>query len=250
MHIWFYTWDGLPSASLLHALYPTLSHDERERHGRFHFEKDRHIYLLAHVLLRRALSQYEDIPEVSWEFAIGSHGKPYLASLVHDPLCFNLTHTAGLVACAISRHAELGLDAERIDRPCDFLEIARSVFAPAELRSLDDAPESGRPELFFTYWTLKEAYVKARGAGLSLPLQDFAIRLDPGGAGIEFLGAGEGGPDEWRLRVFRPTPHHVLAAAMRMSGTAEFQIHDGAGLINLKPLPNIRQLHQAGGLPP
>jgi 4'-phosphopantetheinyl transferase len=231
VHIWFYAWDQLLTPSRMNALYPTLSRKEREQHGRFHFDKDRQIYLLAHVLLRRALSQYEDAPETCWEFAREKHGKPFIVSPVCAPLSFNLTHTSGLVACAISRQQVVGVDAERMDRS-GFLEIAPTVLAPVELHTLSATPEAGQAEQFCTYWTLKEAYVKAHGSGLSTDLQDFAVHIDNGsGAAVEFLHGEHQDPEDWQLRLFRPTPSHILAVALRMRGPAKFILHEGAALM-------------------
>jgi 4'-phosphopantetheinyl transferase len=219
VHIWFFAWDTAPSAALVQTVYASLSSDEQERYGRFHFERDRHAYLFAHGLLRRILSQYECVPEACWRFECNRYGKPFVAS-PRSGLYFSLTHTAGMVACAISSQAEVGVDAERVDRPCEFLTLAHRYFAPAEARSLESAPPELLPERFFTFWTLKEAYIKARGMGLSLPLQDFEVRLEKGGV------AGIANDADWHLRTFRPTPAHILSAAVRVSCAPEFLLNN------------------------
>lgn len=229
--IWYFAWDAPPSADLVEALRPSLSIGEREQYHRFYFDRDRHAYLFAHVLLRRVLSQCHSIPEGLWEFLTGSHGKPFVASPPVD-LHFSITHTAGMVACATSTDPEIGVDAERIDRKCKYLELARSIFAPAEVRALENGPEAQLPDRFFTTWTLKEAYIKARGLGLSLPLQDFEVRPFPDGtAGIAFFRGIDADPSQWKLRVFRPNMAHILSAAARRSSPVEFLLHDAAGLL-------------------
>jgi hypothetical protein len=118
----------------------------------------------------------------------------------------HLTHTVGLAACAVSRQQDVGIDAERIDRS-GFLEIANTALAPLKLHTLWSTPKAGQAEQFFTYWTLKEACVKARGSGLSTDFQDFAIHIDSDcGAAIEFLRGEHQDPEDWQLRLFRPTP--------------------------------------------
>lgn len=225
VQVWYFAWDAAPSTALLQTLYQSLSPEERERHGRFHFERDRHAYLFAHGLLRRVLSRYECVPEASWRFEGSRYGKPFVAS-PRSPLYFSLTHTAGMVACAISLHPEIAVDAERVDRRCEFLSLATRYFATAEVRSLETAPPDLLAERFFTFWTLKEAYVKALGMGLSLPLQDFEVRLENGGA------AGIANQSDWHLRTFRPTPEHILSVAARKSSTPEFFVHNAAGLLH------------------
>lgn len=225
VHTWYFEWDAAPSTALADTLYASLSTEERARHGRFQFERDRQAYLFAHGLVRRVLSRYQRVPEASWRFECNSYGKPFVAA-PPSGLYFSLTHTVGMVACAISLHPEIGVDAERTDRVCEVLSLARQNFAPAEVRSI----ERGSPEMlgdrFFTFWTLKEAYVKARGMGLSLPLQDFEVRLEnEGGAAI----AGE--PD-WHLRIFRPTPAHIVSVAVRTSSAPEFLVHNAADLLH------------------
>ena len=229
VHIWHYSWGGSPDPARLEALYPALSSGEREQHRRFHFEKDRNTYLLAHVLLRRVLSRYGDRPPNAWDFVPGSHGKPSIVDPGREDLRFSLTHTAGLVACAARRHGEVGVDAERIDRACDFLAIARSMFAPAEVTQLENSRAEIQRDLFFRIWTSKEAYVKALGLGLSASLKDFSI--EAGVPCIHFSSPAQGNESEWRLRLDTPTPHHVLATAFQMPCDPDVFVYDGATLL-------------------
>jgi 4'-phosphopantetheinyl transferase len=235
VHVWYYAWEGSLDPAWLAELYPALSSQEREQHRRFHFDRDRDIYLLAHILLRRVLSRYCDIQENAWEFVSGSHGKPFIATPHCEHLHFSLTHTAGLVACAVRAHAEVGVDAESIDRECDFIGIARSTFAAVEVRELEKSPPAVQRELFFRYWTLKEAYVKALGLGLSASLTDFSIdagmKPDATTAKVRFSREEQGKESDWRLRLHYPTPRHVLASAFHMPESPELSVYDAAALL-------------------
>src|SRR6266403_68368 len=132
VHVW-YTLAPRPLAEEAAATYlALLTPEERARHGRFAFEKDRRQYLLGKVLVRRVLSRYLPLPPEAWRFSVSSHGKPILANSpsAHMPR-FNLAHTEGLVACAVARDFEVGIDVENRERTVN-LDVARRFFAPTE----------------------------------------------------------------------------------------------------------------------
>jgi 4'-phosphopantetheinyl transferase len=126
----------------------------------------------------------------------------------------SLSHTAGFVACAVSSCERIGVDVEATDRPVAHLEIARTFFSSAELSDLISVPPAQQKDRFFDLWTLKEAYAKARGLGFHLPLNEFSIRVAPGGKrGITFSGDLCDDPESWRFSQFSPSPRHRLAVA-------------------------------------
>jgi 4'-phosphopantetheinyl transferase len=214
VHVWCYNWREPPLESVIEPLYSILCGAERERFHRFHFERDRHAYLLAHGLVRLALSRYRRVHPRDWTFAPDINGKPFITGPSLHPLKFNLTHSAGIVACAIAERMDVGVDAENMGRTSSLMDVARAVFAPEELRSLEQTRESGRAELFFTYWTLKEAYVKARGLGLSMPLDQFAFFVDgTESPRIEFHRGLEDDPGDWQFRLFRIDIDRLLSVA-------------------------------------
>ncbi|ACY16865.1 4'-phosphopantetheinyl transferase family protein [Haliangium ochraceum] len=203
-----------------------LDDAERERHARFVFERDRVLYRVAHAMVREVLGRY--LGGAALRFAAGPWGRPELAGAEPAPLRFNLSHTHGLAALVITRSADCGVDVEAVDRIRDPLALADSVFAPAERAALRAEAPARQNERFFAYWTLKEAYIKARGMGLSLPLEQFAFTLagaadagaaDAGdgyqGARIEFAPGFEdpGGP--WWFRRWHSSPRHRGAVAVR-----------------------------------
>ncbi|MBL8792939.1 MAG: 4'-phosphopantetheinyl transferase superfamily protein [Planctomycetia bacterium] len=216
VHLWYALLDAPAPPDWPERCQAVLSVDETARQQRFHFEKDRRSFLLSHGLLRFVLSAYRpDVPPITWRFVRGTHGKPLLADATMG-LSFNLTHTMGLAAVAVVRDLEVGVDAEFTERSNASLGLAERFFAPAEtatLRGLDgEALRSG----FFNFWTLKEAYIKARGVGLALPLDGFAFDLQPGRAPcISFTERIVDDPSSWEFAQFQATVSHRLAVAVR-----------------------------------
>ena len=195
-----------------------LDDEERARAARFVHERDRHQFIAAHALLRILLQELAGGPAGAWRFIAGSHGKP---SLHPDPrlgrLAFNISHTRGAVACAMTLDHDIGVDIEDLERPGRLLEIAHAYFAPDELIVLHSAPPAEQHAVFLRLWTLKEAYIKAHGDGLSLPLDRFAFALSP--PAIAFAPGFPDDPAVWQFCTFTPTASHILSVAVRHGGT-------------------------------
>ena len=210
VHVW---WTRLEAVSrpCLHAYWELLRPDERLHRARFRFEKDRDLFTAARVLLRTTLSRYAAAEPGSWRFVAGAYGKPRLDAAFASDLRFNVSHTRGLVACAVARELEVGIDVEDLERRQEEMPIARHTFAPSEVEVLERADPARRRETFFSFWTLKEAYVKARGAGLTIPLREFAFTLDP--LAVELPASWGEDPRRWQFARWSPTPRHVMALA-------------------------------------
>lgn len=222
--------DDAEARSLCEAI---LSLEERARCERFMFERSRREFLYGHALVRLALSQHAPgVAPEAWTISVGAHGRPEVAGPLEAPgWHFNLSHTDGLVACVVGREPLVGVDAEATHRPGAATEIADRFFAPPEVEALRRLPPSEQRDRFFRYWTLKESYLKARGLGLALPLDQFWFDLSPGGeATIEFGGGIVDTPSRWRFAERRPTPRHRLAVAL---GTE----HGGAWTMDLAEEP-------------
>lgn len=208
-----------------------LSPDERERMARFAFARDRRRFLMARVLVRTMLSRYGGVAPADWRFAANVHGRPEIAERpagVPD-LRFNLSHTDGLVACAVTIGREVGIDVEHTGRRLTH-DVPGRFFAPREVEALCALPAAERAETFFDYWTLKEAYIKARGLGLTLPLADFAFHLaPPAPPTISFSPALDDDPATWQFAQARPSPVHRLAVAVRRAG-ADLPVRIRGGL--------------------
>jgi 4'-phosphopantetheinyl transferase len=163
----------------LSAYRELASADERARCDRFLVAEAQRRYLISRALLRTTLSQYSGHAPESWAFAANSHGKPSILEPAGTGLQFNVSHTAGLAVCAVTSGAEIGVDAEYVDRDFATVSVARLSFTAEEAAALDAAPPDERMRRFFQLWTLKEAFVKGIGRGLNLPMKEFAIRMEP-----------------------------------------------------------------------
>jgi 4'-phosphopantetheinyl transferase len=166
----------LPSDSFQWA-ESTLSADELERASRFHFEKDRSRFIVAHASLRGVLAQYLQRDPKQISFSANEFGKPFLPD--HE-VEFNLSHSGDYAMIAVTRGRNIGVDIEHLRDDKELETLARRFFSPSEVTELMALPPEWRMIGFFNCWTRKEAYIKARGLGLSLPLDSFDVSLAPG----------------------------------------------------------------------
>lgn len=205
-HIWLATPDSLDQgADLLRWLEPS----ERAQHDRFHFERDRRLHRTAHALLRGLLGRYGALEPARWRFSKGPYGRPEIAP-EHPWLRFNISHTRGLVAVALARRLQIGVDVEEVVAARATDDLAAYVFSPDELagfRALGPAEQVAR---FFTLWTCKEAYIKGRGMGLQLPLDQFTVSFgEPVQLAVD-PAIDDGRP--WRLHHRDLGEHHLAVA--------------------------------------
>lgn len=148
-----------------------LSAEERDRCARFASAADGVRYAQAHAFLREMLSRFADVAPSDWRFTRGEFGRPAIAGPMEGVgLEFNLSHTSDWAAVVVARGLPCGLDIERIRPIPQMLDIARTRFAPEEFRALEQLDANMRPRRFFELWTEKEAWAKACGRGLSLPM--------------------------------------------------------------------------------
>jgi 4'-phosphopantetheinyl transferase len=214
-HVWFVRPETVRDRATLSGFLATLSAEEAERHRRYRFEEDRHRFLVSHALVRQALSRYGGLAPQAWQFSHSENGKPEISNPGVPPLRFNLTHTAGLVACVINLFGECGIDAEKIvprHRPG---AVARRMFSSEEYLNHQALGGYDRLEYFFERWTLREAYVKARGIGIRFPTQKLCFRIDSSQAiRLELAPDMDDKGENWQLALIRPTTQHVLAVAI------------------------------------
>jgi 4'-phosphopantetheinyl transferase len=204
----------------LDAYQALMSQGEHERMARFVFDKDRRAFLITRALVRTMLSRYAPVAPPDWRFIENVHGRPEILDRAPGTpdLRFNISHTNGLIACAVTIGREVGVDVEHIHRHLTH-DVAGRFFAPDEVNDLRKLPPEDQQRVFFDYWTLKEAYIKARGFGLALPLGDFAFRLNPPGPpSIAFEPALDDDPSTWQFVQDWPTPLHRLGLAVRREG--------------------------------
>jgi 4'-phosphopantetheinyl transferase len=204
--VWRASLDCEPAA--LRRFEAELTPDEKSRAARFRIARDRDHFIAARGILRELLGGYLHRFPADLEFDYGPSGKPALRTGgPSSPLRFNLSHSHGLAVYAFALGREVGIDLESI-RP-DFAgdDIAGRYFSTRELNELRALPSELRPEGFFLCWTRKEAYVKARGEGLQIPLESFSVSLTPGQP--EVLESADS--SRWSLRSFQPAPRYVAA---------------------------------------
>ncbi len=221
IHVWRVALDA-PQTTVEEAT-GLLSEEEARRASRFVFPRDRRRYIVAHSALRSILASYLAVPPTTLHFRSGAQGKPYLAghsqSRQHPlPLHFNLAHSGemALVACVWGQ--EVGVDVEEVRPMPDLAAIAARFFAPGERQALLALPPEEQTLAFFTCWTRKEAYMKAVGAGLGYPLDQFEVTLGPG-VPARFLSIG-GDAEEaarWGLAALAPAAGYVGALAVRQT---------------------------------
>jgi 4'-phosphopantetheinyl transferase len=206
VHVWRTSLACEPAT--LHRLEATLAEDEKSRAQRFVFERDRNHYIAGRGILRDLLGKYLSCAPAGLRFRYGPQEKPALdAEETPRSARFNLSHSHGLAVFAFSLGGEVGIDLEFI-RP-DFAtdDIAARFFSARELAELRALPAELRAEGFFLCWTRKEAYVKARGTGLHIPLESFDVSLTPGQPGKLVSPDSE----RWTIWSFQPAAGFVGA---------------------------------------
>lgn len=179
VHVWRAALDQAPSQ--IDSYLRTLAADERARAERFHFPKDREHLIVARGALRAILGFYLNRAPECLSFSYSSHGKPALTlEPGDDPIRFNISHSQGVALYAITCGREVGIDLECMRSDLEVEQIAERFFSRQEIATLRALPAALRRYAFFLCWTRKEAYIKARGEGLSLPLDQFDVSLIPG----------------------------------------------------------------------
>jgi 4'-phosphopantetheinyl transferase len=207
--------DPLRRARLLAA----LSAEEMTRLGRLQSQAKRDLFLVAHGLLRQSLSIHCRVAPEAVRFRVGPHGRPEITPL--SDLRFSLSHTRGLAACAVAVGAEIGIDIEDTSRQRS-ARLADRFFSARERRDLEVLSIPDRQARFYEYWTLKEAYLKARGVGLTLPLDAFSFFEDAAGRWrIEFDSGIKDDPGRWRFASWRIGRRHQAALAMALDASPD-----------------------------
>lgn len=177
IHIWQVSLD--PLQHRLDRLQEILAEDEQARAARFRFDIDRERFIIARGCLRHILSSYVGVAPETLRFTYGSHGKPVLADLpAAQSIHFNVSHSYEIALYAITSDWPVGIDVEHI-HAVEWRELAKHVFSANEQLTLQQIPSPLQQEAFFKGWTRKEAFVKALGQGLSIPLDQFDVALHP-----------------------------------------------------------------------
>ena len=218
VHVWRAFLD-LP-APQVSSLQHTLSTDELTRADRYYFRQVRERFVVGRGLLRAILSRYLGMAAGHLRFCYGPNGKPHLDKETGgEVLRFNVTHCQGLALYAMASDREVGIDVEYILPDLAREEIAERFFSPREVSTLRALPVAVQPQAFFNCWTRKEAYIKAKGAGLSLPLDQFDVSLAPEEPAA-LLSTRDDSQEaaRWALRALDPGPDYAAALAVEGHG--------------------------------
>ena len=220
VHSWCARLDVSPETCA--RLCTTLTPGERDRSARFQLERDQQRFIVAHGVLRDLLGRYLQTQPDRISFVYNAFGKPDLSPEFGTRLKFNLSHSAGLALIAIATASDVGVDVEYIRAQSDYADIARHFFSAAECDYLIAVPSHLYPEAFLSCWTKKEAYVKACGEGLAIPLNSFSVPLtsDPAHTPEDLYVASKDlvPARRWSLYTLRPAPGYAGALAIEGTG--------------------------------
>ena len=215
-HVWLVNPDEISSGSSLAACLEILSVDEINRQERFHFAADRHRFLVSHALVRHVLSRYTGIAPADLEFSSGEFGRPEIANPDVPELRFNLTHTRQLTACIVTLSNDCGIDSELLNPRHKLDGVAKRMFSETEHMELQQL--SGQPYLehFYRCWTLREAYVKARGIGISFPTRKLKFTVNANSvASVVFDSDIDDQANAWQFHFVDTGNDHITAVAIR-----------------------------------
>lgn len=222
--VWLAYYNEIADPRLHEEYRALLTEEERGKEFRFYFADDQRRYLVTRALVRTVLSRYLHVQPTDWRFANNHYGRPEISNLSRDEcgLCFNISHTKGLIALGVTHRRELGVDVENLRTREVSLDIADRFFAKPEVEELATVPKERQQDRFFEYWTFKESYIKARGMGLSIPLGQFSFHY-PHERAVNIAIDPELGDDanRWSFWQYRPTAEYLMAVcAERRAGGA------------------------------
>lgn len=219
--VWLAFYDEIDDQQLLAKYRELLIEEERGQEVRFYFADDQRRYLVTRALVRTVLSRYLGLAPADWRFSANAYGRPMIANIAfrNCGLSFNISHARGLIALAVTKHREIGVDVENVCVRQVSMDIANRFFAAAEVAELASVELERQQDRFFEYWTFKESYIKARGMGLSIPLEQFSFHY-PHERAVSLTVQPELGDDasRWRFWQFRPTAEHLLALCAEQRG--------------------------------
>jgi 4'-phosphopantetheinyl transferase len=214
IHVWCASLN-VSAEDLSHYVF-LLSPDEKMRVERFYFEKDRNYFSVGRGLLRILIGHYLKIVPSQIDFFYEDYGKPALKSVLQDKTFeFNLSHSQGLALYVFSWNRKVGIDVEHIHPMPDMDDFAERFFSPRESALINSLSGQQKEIVFFKLWTCKEAFLKANGNGLTLPINQVEISLEAeGSVRLETISEGKEQTADWRLELFNPIPGYQAALAV------------------------------------
>ncbi|HTI14908.1 MAG TPA: 4'-phosphopantetheinyl transferase superfamily protein [Dictyobacter sp.] len=203
---------------LTRRLRDILIPEEQTKAQKFYFEKDRQHWTAARAILRILLGMYLNIAPSRVQFHSNQYGKPSLALHHASSITFNLSHSQGYALYAFTHTKQLGIDIEYMKADIDYASIAQHYFSPYEQETLASLPAEKQKIAFYYGWTRKEAYIKARGKGLSIPLNQFDVTLQPGKP-AQFLQSREPDQANQQWSLYNIALDDDFAAALAVENT-------------------------------
>lgn len=236
IHIWFLNHGLIFDKKIIKKCFSIIQHDELMKYEKFRHEESKFQYLLTRAFVRIVLSRYACVKPTEWQFNKGKFGRPYVSFPLHcRPLYFNLSHTSGLIVCAISKNPLIGVDVESTDRNDLTSETIKLCFSSSEIARINLFSNIESSEYIMSYWTLKEAYTKALGLGMSLPFDSFSIVYDNNkpitvtqNSNINITNL------YWRFGVKKIIPNYILSFAVggrRDHASVDVIYHDGSNYL-------------------
>lgn len=238
IHLWIINPQQISATPELHAI---LSEEENKKVDRYRSDKAKHTALITRSFIRLLLSKYEKSAPHQWKFSISDLGKPEVSN-ANLPLRFNLSHNDELIICAICLEKNIGCDIENLSRKVSVNAIADRFFSPDESLRIKASPAK-----FFEYWTLKEAFVKATGLGISQGLDTFSFQINRANV-VDFNdninltfseNCKEKAPQNWYHTLLFPDNKHCIALSLNYNKKPDkkptirqFSLQDGASLFN------------------
>jgi 4'-phosphopantetheinyl transferase len=217
--LWRATPGRIDDHRLLQEYRRLLSDTERRLERRMHILRDQRRYLVTRALVRIVLSKYAPVAPDEWIFAPNQYGKPQIANAHARDISFNVTHGGELIIVGVARGVALGIDTESVRARLAPLDLADRYFTDDEANCLRAAPAAHQQRLFFEYWTLKEAYIKARGIGMSIPLEHVGFRfVEAKGVRLWIHPAQCDTPARWCLWQLWPDADHVVSVCVERNG--------------------------------
>ena len=224
IHFFYSMVEEIRDPLLLNRYRALLSEKERAKTDRYVFAKDRHKCLITRALLRCVLSACTGVAPEVFDFTENAYGKPALKQgIVPLPVLFNLSHSSGMTACALTLNHDIGLDIENRRRDIE-LGLADRYFTQSETAYVRNRPAAERQSAFYDIWTLKESYIKARGMGLSIDLDAFGFEIDQG-IRICFDASLADTAAQWHFFRFSPVEDYQAAIAVRSPAQNALSLH-------------------------
>lgn len=233
IHVFYTRADQILDPCLLKQYRACLCPDEIQKVDRYLKQSDRHLSLVSRALVRYLIAEVTRQDPQSLSFSTNEHGKPFVVGL--PEIHFNLSHSHGAAVCALCLNAAVGVDVEDMGRKTD-LSIAKRFFSSFEAALVSKAPGIEKKKLFFDIWTLKEAYIKSVGKGLTIPLNSFSFNANETEIQITFSDTGQADP-MWQFFQWRPESGKIVAAAVRCASPIVFKHFWCVPFVGIAPNP-------------